>query len=288
MSRIVIVTDSASNLPPEVAKKHNIHILPLRLNWGGKVLRDGVDITPSELYARMRVDAHLPTTSTFSPYDLLQVSHMLVNEYDAIVGIFLAHELSATFETAQMAQRLDPTLPLHVVDSRTATMSEGFVALEAARAAEAGATVEQVINRAHEVLKRTHLLATLETLKYLRRGGRIGTASAFLGSLIQMKPILHIPPGSGSVIGIARPRTWGRAIERMVDLMAERVNEQPVHVAIGHSHRESAARALADTLQQRFDVCELYITYFTLVMGVHAGPVLSISFYTEESSPEIS
>jgi len=285
MSRIAIVTDSASNLPPEVAEKYNIHILPLRLIWGEQALRDGVDITPSELYARMRVDDHLPTTSTFSPDNLLQVSHALVEEYDAIVGVFLAHELSATFETAQTVQRLAPILPLHVVDSRTAAMAEGFVVLEAARAAEAGATVEQVINRAQEVIQRTHLLATLETLEYLRRGGRIGTASAFLGSMIQMKPILHIPPGSGSVIGIARPRTWDRAIERMVELMAERVDDRPVHVAIGHGHRKSTAITLAETLRQRFDVCELYITYFTAVMGVHAGPVLSVSFYTEESTP---
>ena len=127
---------------------------------------------------------------------------------DAVVGIFLAHELSGTFEAAQMVQRLDPALPFRVVDSRTAAMAEGFVALEAARAAEAGATVDGVIARAQELIPRVHLLATLETLDYLRRGGRIGGAAAFLGSMLQMKPIVGIAPGQGAVAGYARPRTW--------------------------------------------------------------------------------
>jgi DegV family protein with EDD domain len=223
-----------ANLPPGVAEKHNIHVLPLRIIWDGKALRDGVDITPQEFYARLRRDGNMPTTSTITPSELLESFHSLAENTDAIVAIFLAHELSGTVEAARMAQQLAPALPLHVVDSRTAAMAEGFVVLEAARTAAAGATVVQVIARAQDVINRVYVMGAVETLEYLRRGGRIGTASAFLGSMLQMKPIVGIPPGHGSVVGIARPRTWRRAVARMVDLMAEQVSDRPVHIAIGH------------------------------------------------------
>ena len=285
MNRIAIVTDSTANLPPEVAEEHNIHVLPLRIIWDGKVLRDGVDITPQEFYARLRRDGNMPTTSTLSPSELIEVFHPLAEDAEAIVAIFLAHELSGTVEAAQIVQRLAPTLPLHVVDSRTAAMAQGFIVLEAARAATAGATVEQVVARAQDVINRVYVMGAVETLEYLRRGGRIGTASAFLGSMLQMKPIVGIPPGHGSVVGIARPRTWRRAVARMVDLMAEQVSDRPVHVAIGHCGHEGEAAALAENLQRRFDVRELYTTYFTPVMGAHTGPVLSVSFYADENIP---
>ncbi|HOV47101.1 MAG TPA: DegV family protein [Anaerolineae bacterium] len=282
MNPIAVVTDSVANLPAEVTEKYSIPIVPLRIVWDGEVFRDGVDITPQEFYVRLREDKRMPTTSTIAPEELLQVLRPLAEEGKSIVAIFLAHELSATVDVAQKVQLLAPTLPLHVVDSRTAAMAEGFVVLEAARAAADGATVEQVVARAQEMIPRVHILGVVETLEYLRRGGRIGTAAAFLGSMLQMKPIVGIPPGHGSVIGVARPRTWKNAIEQMLDLMAEEVRERPVHVAVGHGDQEEEAHAMAEALRQRFDVQELYITYFTPVMGVHTGPVLSVSFYADE------
>ncbi len=282
MKHIAIVTESSANLPPEVVEEYGIHVLPLKIIWQGKVLRDRVDITPREFYARLRTDGHMPTTSTITPSELLESFRSLAEEAKAIMAIFLAHELSGTVKAARMAQQLAPTLPLHVVDSRTAAMAEGFVVLEAARAAAAGATVEQVVARAQNVVHRVHVMGAVETLEYLRRGGRIGAASAFLGSMLQMKPIVGIPPGHGSVVGIARPRTWRRAVARMVELMDGQVGGRPVHVAIGHCGHEEEAAALAENLQRRFDVRELYITYFTPVMGAHTGSILSLSFYADE------
>jgi len=282
VNHVTVVTDSVANLPADVTEKYGIPIVPLRIVWDGEVFRDGVDITPQEFYVRLQEDKRMPTTSTIAPEELLQVLRPLAEEGKSIVAIFLAHELSATVDVAQKVQLLAPTLPLHVVDSRTAAMAEGFVVLEAARAAADGATVEQVVARAQAMIPRVHILGVVETLEYLRRGGRIGTAAAFLGSMLQMKPIVGIPPGHGSVIGVARPRTWKNAIEQMLELMGEEVGERPVHAAIGHGAREEEAHALAEALRQRFDVRELYITYFTPVMGVHTGPVLSISFYADE------
>jgi len=282
VNHVTVVTDSVANLPADVTEKYGIPIVPLRIVWDGEVFRDGVDITPQEFYVRLQEDKRMPTTSTIAPEELLQVLRPPAEEGKSIVAIFLAHELSATVDVAQKVQLLAPTLPLHVVDSRTAAMAEGFVVLEAARAAADGATVEQVVARAQEMIPRVHILGVVETLEYLRRGGRIGAAAAFLGSMLQMKPIVGIPPGHGSVIGVARPRTWKNAIEQMLELIGEEVGERPVHAAIGHGAREEEAHALAEALRQRFDVQELYITYFTPVMGVHTGPVLSVSFYADE------
>ena len=282
MSRVAIVTESSSNLPPEIVKEYGIHVLPLKVIWEEKVFRDGVDLTAQEFYSRLRMDHYMPTTAAFSPSEFLETFRSLAQEYEAIVAILLSQDLTGSVEAAQIAYQMAPTLPVHIVDSRTAAMAQGFIVLEAARAAAAGATAEQVVARAQEMIPRVQFLATLETLEYLRRGGRIGTAAAFLGSMLQMKPIVGIPPGHGSVIGVARPRTWKNAIEQMLELMGEEVGERPVHAAIGHGAREEEAHALAEALRQRFDVQELYITYFTPVMGVHTGPVLSVSFYADE------
>ncbi len=285
MNRVAIVTESSSNLPPEVVEEYGIHVLPLKVIWEEKVFRDGVDLTPQEFYSRLRMDHYMPTTAAFSPSEFLETFRSLAQEHEAIVAILLSQDLTGSVEAAQIASQMAPTLPVHIVDSRTAAMAQGFIVLEAARAAAAGATAEQVVARAQEMIPRVQFLATLETLEYLRRGGRIGTAAAFLGSMLQMKPIVGIPPAHGTVVGVARPRTWKRAVEQMLDLMGEAVGERPVHVAVSHGDQEEEAHALAEELRRRFDVRELYITYFTAVMGAHAGPALCVAFYADEEKP---
>jgi len=285
MNRVAIVTESSSNLPPEVVEEYGIHVLPLKVIWEEKVFRDGVDLSPQEFYSRLRMDHYMPTTAAFSPSEFLETFRSLAQEHEAIVAILLSQDLTGSVEAAQIASQMAPTLPVHIVDSRTAAMAQGFIVLEAARAAAAGATAEQVVARAQEMIPRVQFLATLETLEYLRRGGRIGTAAAFLGSMLQMKPIVGIPPAHGTVVGVARPRTWKRAVEQMLDLMGEAVGERPVHVAVSHGDQEEEAHALAEELRRRFDVRELYITYFTAVMGAHAGPALCVAFYADEEKP---
>lgn len=281
MGRIAIVTESASNLPPEVAESNDIHVIPLTIVWGDETFLDGVDMTPQEFYARLGTDDHQVSTSAPTPEQALKVIDELSHSADDIVAVLLARELSSCIEEFEAVQRLRPDVPLHIVDTRTAAMAEGFVVLEAARAAAQGASVEEVIARAEDIASRVHILATLETLEYLHRGGRIGKASAFLGTMLQIKPIVGVRPGQGTVEGIARPRTWSAAVERMLDIMAAEVEDRPVHVAVGHGAREDEALALAEELRRRFDVQELYTTWFTPVMAAHTGPILSVSFYAE-------
>jgi DegV family protein with EDD domain len=281
VERIAVVTDSAANLPPDVAERHGIHVVPLTIVWGDETFLDGVDMTPQEFYARLGADDLPVSTSAPTPEQVLKVIDGLSGEVDAIVAVLLARELSSCIEEFEAVQQLRPEVPLHIVDTRTAAMAQGYAVLEAARAAASGATVEEVIARAQQIAGRVHILATVETLEYLRRGGRIGSAAALLGSMLQIKPIVGISPGHGTVEGVARPRTWHAAVERMLRLMTSEVGGRPVHVAVGHGAREEEALALAEELKRRFDVKELYTTWFTPVMAAHTGPILSVSFYTD-------
>jgi DegV family protein with EDD domain len=281
MGNVAIVTESASNLPPELVEEFNIHVLPMTMVWENQVYRDGIDITPQEFYTRLRLENFAPTTTAIAPGELLELFKKLTGDYDEIVAILLSGDLTSSVEIAQMVHRMEPSLPIHVVDSRTAAMAQGFIVLEAARAAAAGAAVEEIVAHAEEMRGRVHLIAALETLKYLRRGGRISAAAALMGSMLQLKPIIGIPPGQGRVIPLARPRTWGRAIEEMLDSIAEIVGSKPVHAAILQGDRDEAASRLAKDLRQRFDIRELYTSYLTPVMGVHAGPVLGVAYYVD-------
>jgi DegV family protein with EDD domain len=159
-------------------------------------------------------------------------------------------------------------------------MAQGFVALAAARAGRAGADLETVVSRAEEVRSRVRFFAFLETLEYLRRGGRMGAAAALMGNAIQLKPIVHIV--DGQVAPLARPRTRRRATQAMLDIMAEEVADQPVHAAVLHADSVEEAQRLADRLEEDFTCLEMHVTELTPVMGSHTGPgLLGLAYYVE-------
>jgi DegV family protein with EDD domain len=159
-------------------------------------------------------------------------------------------------------------------------MGQGFVVLEAARAAASGADLDEVVARAEEVARRVHVLAALDTLEYLHRGGRIGGAAAFLGSMLQIKPIVYV--ADGIVAALAKPRTMSRAVQLMLKEIARRTGSRPLHVAVLHADVLDAAEELRQQIHDRFECIELHITEFTPVMGAHAGSgVLGVAFHAE-------
>lgn len=281
MSKVAVVTDSVANLPPELVERYSITVIPLLVAFGQEVFRDGVDMTPAQFYRRLREDKHLPTTSTPSMGDFLTLFHRLAGEVEAIACIHLAHEFSGTVAIAEEVGQSFKEVPVRIVDSRSAAMAEGFVVLEAARVAAKGGDLAAVVGRAREMIPRVNLVASLDTLEYLYRGGRIGRAARLMGSALQFKPIIFVK--DGVVDALERPRTRAKAVRCILDIMAARVRERPVHAAVIHADALNEAEWLRQEVACFFNCRELYVTDLTPVMGTHGGPgVLGVAWWSEE------
>lgn len=286
MARIAVVTDSAACIPAELVQKYDIHVVPFELVWNGQSYRDGIDITPTEFYRRLRESNSWPTTSQPALGDFATLYARLGQEVDGIVSVHVPGELSATLQTARLAAEQDSPVPVRVIDSRSAAIAEGFVVLAAARAAAAGGSLEEVAAAAEAAIPRVGLFATLETLEYLHRGGRIGEAAALLGSRLRIHPVLYLAEGRVKVAGVTRSRH--KAMEQMLDLMAEQVGERPMCVSVFHADALQEVAWVESRVRARFDCQEFYTTEFTPVMGAHTGPgVIGLAFCAREQRQEI-
>lgn len=280
MRKVAIVTDSSATLPKDLVQELDIHVVPLLLTFDDQTFRDGVDIMPGEVYRWLRANKHIPTTSAPSAGDFLRVYAAAGREASGIVSIHLPAWLSATYNTAVVTSRLVDGVQIRVLNCHTAAMGQGFVVLEAARAAAAGADLDMVVARATKVAPKMNLLVAVGTLEYLYRGGRIGGAAALLGAMLQIKPILYL--GDGQVDVFAKPRTKSRAVRIMLQRMAELADSRPLHVAILHADVLDEAEDLRQKVVDQFNCAELYVTEFTPVMGAHVGPgLLGVVFYVE-------
>jgi len=284
MARIAILTDSVSCLPDEVCQKYSIHTIPLHVNFGTESYLDGVEISLDEFYRRLREARPLPTTSAPSVGEYLALYRRIAEEgAEAIICIPYGKELGMGYSAALTAAQEVEGLEVRVVDSGTGLMAEGFLALEAARAAAAGATVQEVVDRVQELIPRVFVFITMDTLEYLRRGGRIGDAQALLGSVLQIKPLIQLRATKGRPEPLGRSITRSRALRDLVDHMARVVEDRPVHVAIQQgASKPEEVEWLTQAVSERFDCRELYQTGITPVIGTHTGPgTLALSFWAE-------
>lgn len=270
-ARVAVVTDSAACVPAHLVEEYGIHVVPFELVWDGQSYRDGVDIAPAEVYRRLREGKSWPTTSQPSLGDFATLYTQLSQEVEGIVSIHIPDTLSGTLQAARLAaEQVNASVPIRIVDAGTAAIAEGFVVLAAARAAAAGASLDEVVAAAESVIPRVGLFATLETLEHLQRGGRVGEAAALLGSRLHLHPILYLAEGRVKVAGVTRSRR--KALEEIVNLMAQRVGTHPLCVSAFHADAPEDVEYLRREVNARFNCREFYVTEFTPVMGAHTGP----------------
>lgn len=278
-----MATDSCSGIPADLAAAHGIEVIPLTVRFGDDAFRDGVDMTGEEFYRRLPGASQLPKTSQPSVAEFLEVFERLTGEADTagIVVVTLSHKLSGTYASAVQAAREFDRVPVEVVDSLSASLVQTFAALAAARAAGRGATLGEVAAAAREVAGASRLYAALDTLEYLRRGGRIGRAAAWAGAVLQIKPVITLD--GGEVAPVARLRTRGKAIEFILGRLEEGIKGgRPLHAGVIHAASPQEATDLAEEVRERFQPVELIISGLTPVMGTYAGPgALGVAYYQD-------
>ena len=280
MRNVAIVTDSTAGLPAELVQELGIHVVPIPLIQDGQTFLDGVDITPTEVYRRLRAGETGFSTSAPSVPEFLRVYEAAAQGALSVLSVHMSPELSHTHDVALAASKQVEAAPTIVFNCNTAAIGQGLVALEAARAAAAGARLEEVARRAGEIAAKIQFLFTLDTFEYLRKSGRMGGAAALMGNLLQIRPVLYMPQGTVEVF--ARPRTKPRAIQLILEQIAEEPQDRPLHAAIAHADVLDEAEELRLRVAERFGPAELLLAEFTPVVGAHVGPgLIGIAFYTE-------
>ena len=279
MPRVAVVTDSTADLSPELAAERAVTVVPLTVNLDGRSYLDGVDISADEFYRKLQTSSGHPTTSQPSPGQFLEVYKRLLADHEEVVSIHISAKLSGTFGSAQQAAQMIGGDRVHVIDSRFASMPLAGLALVAATRAGRGGDASDVIEDTNRVQEALRCFFAVSTLEYLRRGGRIGSAAALLGSVLQIKPILALE--DGQVVPLERVRTLERAQSRLVDL-AQRVSRSgQLCIVIGHAAAEQAALALAERLEKSAE--SLIVQPLGPVVGAHAGPgTVGVAVYPAE------
>jgi len=284
MDKVAIITDSIACFTREMVEQYGIRIVPSNIHFDGKVYREYLDISPSEAYQLLERNPDCFTTSAPSPADFLEAYSELSTRAQSIICITLSAKLSALHDTAQLAKRQAkqdlPHTTIELLDSRTCAAAEGFVVLATARAVAEGRGLTDAIIAAEEVREKVNLLALMETIRHAYRSGRIPKVAARIGSALSVKPILSISDGAVNFVGIAR--TKERGVKRIIQLMREKVGENPVHVAVVHADALEEAQRLKEQVASEFNCGDLWISEFSPIMGYTTGRgLLGLAFYAD-------
>ena len=264
-----IVTDSSADLPGLLAQELGITVVPLYVRFGEEVYRDRVDITEDEFYQRLTHDPVHPSTIQPSPQDFADVYQKLSQEADGIVSIHISSKLSGTCNSALQAKEMvGNKCPIEVVDSQILTMGLGLVTMAAAKEAEAGESLQRVVEMVKQIIPNIHLLGLLDTLKYLLLGGRIGKAKALLGSILNVKPVLTLK--NGEVVPAGQVRSRSKGIGRLIDLVKNTENIEDLVVVYNTTIDE--AQTMVERLGSVFNKEQIRLARIGPMLGVHMGP----------------
>lgn len=266
--KVRVITDSTADIPAPLREQYGIEVVPLTVQFGGESFEDGVDITPQEFLSRLRDSETLPTTSQPSTTKFADAFNRAFEEGLDVVCITISSELSGTYNAARLATEQVDRGRVQVIDSRGTTMQQGWIVVEAARAALEGGDLDTVARRATRAMGRSNLFAVLQTLDYVYKGGRIGRAQAVVGSALAIKPVLGVI--DGVVTPIERVRTWKKALSRATELAAS--TGAPSDIAVLHADNVADAEATATALRARFPNANIVVDWAGSTITTYAGP----------------
>jgi DegV family protein with EDD domain len=268
MTKVAIVTDSTAYLPPDLVEKYDIRVAPQVLIWGDKEFKDGVDIMPNEFYARLSNAKIMPSTT---PGEFYKIFNELLEQESQILALLISTKLSGTVASAIQVKEQMPDAPIEIIDSLNTSMALGYQVLITARAAAEGASLAECKQLAEKAGKHTGVVFAVDTLEFLHRGGRIGGASRFMGTALNIKPILELV--EGRVEAIERVRTRKKSMARLVELVQERIDgRSPVRLAVLHANAEAEAKELLLLAENNIESVESIFAEVSPVIGTHAGP----------------
>ncbi len=273
MNKVKIVTDSSADVPCEIARALEIAVVPMNIHFGAETFLEGVTITTDQFYTRMVRDAPaiMPKTSQPSPGAFIETYKRIAADCRDIISIHVSAALSGTYNSAVTAARqLNDSKAAHitVIDSRNASMCLGWTVMAAAEAAQRGESYADIINLVLDMIPRLHIPSMLETLEYVKYGGRIGKAQAFLGTLLNVKPILGIE--GGEVIPIEKARTKNKALERLVDIT--RQHSPFEDIAVMHTHSPATASEVVELIAPFHPRERIIVAETCAAIGAHVGP----------------
>ena len=283
MSVVGVLTDSCASIPEALIEKYNIKVVPYYIHRGMETLRDLVDVQREEFFNWLPTATKLPTTASPGPGDYLQAVREMAQRTREIVSVHMTSLGSGAYQAAvaarDMARDLLPDVRIEVIDSRNVSLCQGWMVIEAARAALDGVSFEGVIDRVRQLIPKTHMIQTADTLRYLYMGGRIGRAQHLTGSLLRIKPLIGMEDGVIVPLGTARSRA--RAYRRIAEMMEEAVGHLGrVKVAFVHAAAPQEIEKLRLLVEERLTCVETLVAELSPALGVHTGPgTVGVCYY---------
>ncbi|MFC2026467.1 DegV family protein [Chloroflexota bacterium] len=283
MNKVVVITDSVACLPKEQATQYVIRVVPIKILFGKKVYSDGVDLSTAEAYRLLEKAPDYFSTAPSSPNDYINLFREIINQGQDILCITVSSKLSTVFNVACLAKdtlkQENPQATISVMDSMTATASQGLIALAAAQSAAEGKELDDVIRTASKVREHAHMFLALDTIRHAYRTGRIPKIATQLGTALGVKPLLTISDGVVHLVGMVRTRQ--RGVERLIENMRRKVGYRPVHAAVMHTAVPEEGEKLKQLISDEFDCKELFLTEVSPIIGYSIGTgVLGLAFYS--------
>ncbi|MDX8361190.1 DegV family protein [Cytobacillus sp. IB215316] len=268
--RTAILTDSTAYIPLEIRKKLHIEMIPLMVNFENESYKEEIEISADDFYDKVRGNGELPTTSQPSIGLFVEKFKQLANDFDAVICIHLSSGISGTYAGAVSAGEMVENINVYPFDSETSCMLQGFYVIEAAEMAKEGKTPEEIILRLQEMKKSVQAYFMVDDLSHLQRGGRLNSAQALIGSLLQVKPVLHFV--NKVIVPYEKIRTRKKALQKMIDMFGEEASNQlPMRAVIIHANREQQAEQIKSELEKQYPHVEFTLSYFGAVIGTHLG-----------------